>query len=133
MSFSFPYQFVTIGNKQIPYPIIPVTLTTVFEKRAYGFILDTGADVTTMPHYMLTILGLDEKKLNKSTAMGIGNTPVNIRETTITIRIGTVDFSVPCSFTDNNQTPLLLGKEGLFDTFNIFFNNSKNQVEFVKK
>lgn len=115
MSFSFPYQYGFIDNRKIPYPIVPVILETIRGKRTYSFIMDTGADTTTLPKYMMTLLNVDPSKLKESLSQGIGETLVKTWEGKISITFCDKNFSITCSFTDNDRTPLLLGKEGIFD------------------
>jgi len=40
---------------------------------------------------------------------------------------------VHCSFTDNNKTPLLLGKEDIFDKLNITFTNQEIKLSRFKR
>jgi len=130
MSFVFPYQYELIEGKKIPYPIVIGQLQTIRGPRDYSFILDTGADTTTFPHFMIHLLGLKEKNLKQSVSQGIGRQLVKVWEGKTTILIDSTRLAVTCNFTDNDQTPFLLGKIDVFDRFNIYFNNDKQQVEF---
>lgn len=133
MSFKFPYQYGFIDNRKIPYPIVKVHLQTVRGLRAYLFIMDTGADDLTMPKYMITLLGLKKKDLKESESQGISKKPVKTWEGTIDITFCEKTFPVHCSFTNNNKTPFLLGKEDIFDKFNITFDNDNDLTVFEKK
>lgn len=133
MSFVYPYQYEQVDNLLIPYPVVPVTLNTIRGPRAYSFIVDTGADTTTMPRFMLVLLGLQPSRLKSSVSQGIGKNIVKTREAIVTIMIHGERLQAPCSFTDNDHTPFLLGKVGIFDAFNIQFNNDKHQVEFERR
>lgn len=133
MSFVFPYQYERVGKLLIPYPIVPLTLKTIRGPRAYSFIVDTGADTTTMPRFMMVLLGLEAGSLKSSLSQGIGKNIVKTREAIVTIMIHGERLQVPCSFTDNDYTPFLLGKVGIFDKFSIYFNNDIHQVEFKER
>lgn len=133
MSFVYPYQYERVDNLLIPYPVVPVSLKTVRGLRAYSFIVDTGADTTTMPRFMMVLLGLKNTQLKTSLSQGIGEDIVKTKETAISIAIHGEQFQVLCSFTDNDHTPFLLGKVGIFDKYSICFNNEKHQVEFRER
>lgn len=77
---------------------------------------------------MATVLGIDLKSLKKSQARGINKTKVAIWEGAIPVAFCGLTFDVHVSFTDNNKTPLLLGKQDIFDRFNILFNNDNQEI-----
>ena len=128
MPFRFPYQYGLLDHKKIPYPIVYVYLFTILGKRRYSFIFDTGADYMMLPKYMATVLGIDLKSLKKSQARGINKTKVTIWEGTIPVAFCGLTFDVHVSFTNNNKTPLLLGKQDIFDRFNILFDNDHQEI-----
>ncbi|MCR4263621.1 MAG: aspartyl protease family protein [Candidatus Roizmanbacteria bacterium] len=128
MSFEFPYRFLKFEDGgEVPYPIIIAKLNTTLGKQSYSFILDTGADITTLPHYMISLLGMDKKKLEKSESTGIGGKTQTFNGKTDII-IGKLTFSIPVVFVMNNAIPFLLGKEGIFDRFNIVLDNDRNRT-----
>lgn len=133
MSFVFSYQFRFIDNRKIPNPKVQVAIDTVRGKRTFSFIMDTGADELTFPHYMMKLLDVNKRKLKESAAQGVGKTLVKTWEGKITITFCSQTFSLPCSFTDNDRIPLLLGKEGIFDRFNVIFDNDKQMTVFEKR
>ena len=92
--------------------------------------MDTGADNLTLPKYMITLLNVRRESLIESESQGIGKELVKTWESKIFINFCGKKFEVHCSFTDNNKTPLLLGKEDIFDKLNITFDNDKNQTFF---
>jgi len=130
MSFKFPYQYGFIDNRKIPYPIVPILLDTTRGKRSFLFIMDTGADTLTLPKYMIYLLGIDKKQLRESKSQGIGKELVRTWEGKISITFCKKTFFINCSFTDNDKTPFLLGKEEIFDKFNIIFDNEKQITIF---
>ena len=130
MSFKFPYQYGFVDNRKIPYPTVPVSLDTIRGRRSFLFIMDTGADTLTLPKYMIHLLGIDKKQLTESEAQGIGKELVQTWEGKGSITFCGRTFSVNCSFTDNDNTPFLLGKEEIFDKFNVIFDNEKQLTIF---
>ena len=133
MSFTFPYQFRLVDNHKIPYPIVTIFLETIRGRRGFSFIMDTGADNLTLPYYMITLLGIKKESLIKSESQGIGKELVETWEGKIIIDFCVRKFAIHCSFTDNNKTPFLLGKENIFDHFNVFFDNDKQQTIFHER
>lgn len=95
--------------------------------------MDTGADNLTLPYYMITLLGVKKDSLTASESQGIGKELVKTWESKIFINFCGKKFEVHCSFTDNNKTPLLLGKEDIFDQFNIVFDNNSKQTIFEER
>ena len=133
MPFIFPYQYGFVDNRKIPYPIVIAQLDTIRGKRSYSFIMDTGADNLTLPKFMIELLGVEKKTLRLSKSQGIGKKLVKTWEGSISITFCRKRFSILCSFTDNDKTPFLLGKEGIFDNFNIIFNNNKEVTIFEER
>ena len=133
MPFKFPYQFRSFDGQRVPYPVVTIFLETIRGKRAFSFIMDTGADNLTLPKYMITLLGVKKESLLESQSQGIGKELVKTWESKIFINFCGKRLEVHSSFTDNNKTPLLLGKEDIFDKFNIMFDNHKNQTIFEEK
>lgn len=133
MSFHFPYQYGFVDNRKIPYPIVPVTLGTIRGPRMYSFIMDTGADTMTLPRYMITLLGIKQSALTKSTMQGIGASQVNTWEAIVPIAFCKQNFSIPCSFTEHDKVPFLLGKEEIFNRFTIVFDNDQQRTTFQEK
>lgn len=132
MFFKFPYQYGFIDNRKIPYPIATVFLKTVRGRRAFLFIVDTGADNVTLPYYMMSLLGIKKESLSPNKSQGISKELVNTWEGTIPIELCDMQLNVHCAFTDNNKTPFLLGKEDIFSTFNVLFDNKNQQTVFEK-
>lgn len=129
--FDFPYKFARLETGLVPYPIVPVFLKTPAGMRRFDFIIDTGADFTTLPNYMIKILGLDKNTLVASFAQGIGGNHVRTLEGKINMEFCRKIFYARCSFTDNDSTPLLLGKIDIFDKFEFHFRNKDNKLVVI--
>lgn len=132
VSFEFPYRFALLEGGLVPYPIVPIYITTaLFGIRRYDFIVDTGADLTTMSHFMISRIGLNKDNLFSSYAQGIGEKHIKIWEGNIKIEFCQKVFTIRCSFTDNDTTPLLLGKTDLFDKFEFYFKNKEKKLVVI--
>lgn len=77
---------------------------------------------------MLKRLSLGKKSLVQKYFQGAGKKPIKVWETKINIGINDREFQIDCVFTDNDKTPFLLGKLGVFDHYNICLDNDKNQT-----
>lgn len=130
MRFVFPYQYEQVGNLTIPYPLVPITLTTIRGPRNYLFLVDTGADILTLPNHMIYLLGIKRQSLKQNWSQGIGNKLVKTWGSHINIVFCNKNHLLPCIFTDNDHTPMLLGKSGIFDKYNIAFDNKNHQTIF---
>lgn len=129
---AFPFQYVNLANVgKVFYPYVHVNLHTVQGWRSFRFIVDTGADLTTLPRYMAPILGIDLNKAKNSSTGGIGGSSIKTWETTIPIRIQTYELSIRCSITDDTQTPFLLGRVDLLEKhFSWYFDSRQHKIVF---
>ena len=57
MSLEFPFEYATIaGVGRLFYPIVYIELKTAFGWQEFAFLVDTGADITTVPAHILPVL-----------------------------------------------------------------------------
>lgn len=117
----------------MPYPVIPVSLVSAKKEILRDFIVDTGADTTTLPKYLAEELGVDLKNLPRATSQGISKRPTRTWETRIKIKIGDKIFKARCSFVASNKIPPLLGKLDIFSHFNFYFDNDKDRLVLTKR
>ncbi len=134
-NFEFDYRYVhapPLGR--IFYPIITISLKTIDKGMVdFDFIVDTGADITMLPLYMADRLGVDLKKARKSQSLGIGGFLINTWITQIPIYIADTEFKIRVSITNDNETPLLLGRVDLLDTiFSWHFDSKRKKIIFEK-
>ncbi|MBI4136709.1 retroviral-like aspartic protease family protein [Candidatus Roizmanbacteria bacterium] len=128
-SFEFPYRFRPSGNNsRLAYPEIEVLLQTFRGKSTFNFIFDSGADITTLPFYMMKLLNIKKENTELSRSYGVGVEPIPSYNAEIPVKIGTLTFNLPVTFIPNKDVPLLLGKEGIFDRFNVTFDNDQEKT-----
>ena len=141
MAITFKYPLI---NRPTPYdsirlPTIPLTL--------YGnngssldtvALIDSGADVTTLPKEIGELLELDLKS-NKTEVRGIGGTLAVVDER-IMVKIGnaheTYRLRIPVMvpLTDSKTVPeILLGRAGIFNQFDIIFKERDEKIVFKKR
>ena len=128
----FPFRYVNfplIGK--VFYPYIAVYLKTIEGWKDFDFIVDTGADFTTLPRRAEEILGIDLSRCKESRAEGIGGVVIKTWETKIPIRIKDFELEVRCSITEDDKTPFLLGRIDLLDSrFSWHFNSLAKKIIF---
>ena len=86
-------------------------------------IVDTGADMTTLPKYMAESLNISlERDCWKDKTNGVGgNEIVYIYKQKIKVRLGDNERTVPISFLNTDRIPALLGRLGFLETFDTEF------------
>lgn len=109
-------------------------------KRIYGwqefdFLVDTGADVTTLPKPILQVLGLTASQMKRQKTQGVGGFFVETLETTIPIRIGNNEFPIHASITktEGGSLPFLLRRKDILERRYNLEIDSKNKVTILKK
>lgn len=136
MSFEFPFEYATLpGLGKLFYPIVNLKLKTTNGWYDFEFLVDTGADVTTLPSQLLAILGLKKSELKESSALGVGGISVKTWEFEMPIKIGDTELVVAASAVDSQEDslPLLLGRKDIFeDLYNLTL-DSKRKVTIISE
>lgn len=86
-------------------------------------IVDTGADMTTLPKYMTEDLNISlERDCWKDKTSGVGgNEIVYIYKHKIRVKLGETERMIPISFLNTDRVPPLLGRLGFLETFDTEF------------
>ena len=96
-------------------------------------LLDTGADCTMVPKSLGELAGVDFSRLRATTVTGVEGRGVNAYFGTIRLRIAEFVLPpIPCLFGASERTPLLLGREGFFDLFDVAFDNRRKKVVLTR-
>lgn len=136
MSLVFPLEYAEVESLgKLFYPFVRVNLKTIYGWQEFDFLVDTGADVTTLPKTIIPVLGLKEKTLKKQKTQGVGGIFVETFETIIPIRIGKNRFPIHVSITNTEEEglPFLLGKKDIFEKRFSLTIDSKNKVTILKR
>ena len=130
MFLEFPFEYADIeGLGRLFYPIVKVQLKTIVGWREFGFLVDTGADVTTIPSHLLPVLGLNKTLLNRDTTLGVGGVSVKTWEFQMPIKLGEKELLIHCSAveTKSDSVPLLLGRKDIFEKkYNLLIDSQRN-------
>ncbi|MEK9149089.1 MAG: retropepsin-like aspartic protease [Candidatus Desantisbacteria bacterium] len=111
-------------------PIILLTLISDTVSLEEYLLVDSGADITLIPKKVGKELGFTLKEGEEPDSLGgvTGSTPIVYRQ--LKIRIGKFEFDAPVAWALEERVPFLLGREVVFDKFNIEFKQAERKVIF---
>lgn len=136
MSLQFPFVYADIDSLgRLFYPFVRASLKTTYGWQEFDFLVDTGADVTTLPKSILRVLNVDNKSLNKQQTQGVGGVWIETFELMLPIRIGNEEFPIHASVTNTKEEnlPFLLGRKDIFEKRFSLVIDSKNKLTILKK
>jgi len=117
-------------------PTIPVTFFGSEDSIDIVAILDSGADISVLPLEVGEQLGLDLTR-NRSPCGGIGG-EVDTAEDHVRVRIAqghenyTFVIAVKVVLDPNSSIPVLIGREGFFDKFEITFDEGRERISLKR-
>ena len=132
MSIDYPLREESTVYGPLLTPMIELPMSTIYGWRNARFVIDTGADFTTVPESLAEMTGLDLSKCPRESVMGIEGRLLPARVGSLTLLIGKVPLAVRCHFLKSEMTPYLLGRMDLFSRFNILFNNRARRVSLTR-
>lgn len=136
MFFEFPFEYAEIeGLGTLFYPIIKAQLKTIDGWREFEFLVDTGADITTVPSHLLPVLGYNKNQLHANKTFGVGGFSIKTWEFETSIKIGSQHVHIHGNAVDSqhDSMPLLLGRKDIFEEqFNLQI-DSKRKVTVISK
>ena len=131
-SIEFPLLEKITAFGSIPDALIPATLHTKLGPLRLQFILDTGADFAMLPHHMAELIGIDLAKVPSSRSLGIeGGRGIKTWLDWIHLKIGSYPVHLRCLFSENEETPYLLGWADFFSAFSITFDNRRRKIRLT--
>ena len=100
--------------------------------RYFRLLIDSGADYTIISQKDAILLGLDYRKMRSpEIKVEVANlTSIHAKKTTLWITIETVELRIPVLVT-KEEVECLLGRKGVFDYFDVTFQEGKEQVLFT--
>jgi Aspartyl protease len=110
-------------------PAIPAEVQLPLGFHPIRPLLDSGADCTMLPRYIGQLIGLDFAHLPKRNITGIEGRSIHGFKAFVRLRVAKLLLpSIPCIYVDSDHAPLLLGREGFFDLFNITLDNRRKKI-----
>lgn len=127
----FPYREERLATGDPVFrPVAEVSLLRAStEWIAEYFYVDSGADYTLIPYRMGQFLGLDETAGDVRDIGGIGGR-IGARYARIPIRIGEHEFQCELAWAQIERIPFLLGRQHVFDQFDITFQQRRRRTVF---
>ena len=95
------------------------------------FYVDSGADYTLIPFRLGKFLGLETIAEQKREVGGIGGM-VDVRFARVPMKIVGQEFDCTVAWSQEEQVPFLLGREDVFERFDILFQQKKHKVHFFE-
>ena len=125
-------KFYGLKNKKAWNPLYPVTLATPVNQKEMYMTVDSGAEVSLVSREIGDLLGFTVslgEELETGEGVG-GEIEYVIRFLDLTIDNRTFKAPVAWILTENTNAPLLLGREIVFDLFDIKFVQAEERIEF---
>lgn len=94
------------------------------------FYIDSGADYTLIPYRMGRFLGLEKVASEVREIGGIGGV-IAIRLAVVPMKIQEHEFDCTIAWAQIERVPFLLGRENVFDHFDITFQQRNKKTVFV--
>lgn len=127
MEFPYLVKYAEAASVWTPYCWIEIR-TRMGTYRKHKFLFDTGADFTSVPKFMSTIVGIDLTDAPETIMYTANNEPMVTYRGTLSLRIDGLSLQIPCVFTDKDDTPFLLGRVGLIDRFEMLLSAKKKSL-----
>ena len=136
MFFEFPFEYSDVeGLGRLFYPIVTINLKTIGGWREFEFLVDTGADVTTVPSHLLPVLGFQKDHLTVSKTLGVGGISTKTWEFQTLVKIGRKELVIYCNAVDSrhDSMPLLLGRKDVFEEqFNLVLDSRRKLTVLIE-
>jgi hypothetical protein len=128
----FDYRQERLRTGEIKFrPVAKVyLLRTEGEWIAEYFYVDSGADYTLIPYRMGRFLGLERIATEVKEIGGIGGV-VAVRFAAVPMKIEVHHFDCPIAWAQIERVPFLLGRDGVFEHFDITFRQRNKKTIFV--
>ncbi len=125
MYIDFPYEKKYIEEGQLIDPRVNVEIKTTRGFLIIKFLLDSGADVTTLPlNPYAELFNYTANKKEKVTIGGVEGRGINGYPITLACKIKAKEFKLRCYFLESRIDPLL-GRLDFWSLFSITFDNLK--------
>lgn len=127
-AFIFPYQLKRIREGIIADPRIDLQIKTVAGFATTIFLLDSGADVTTLPiNRFAKSLRFAPSPKTRITIGGVEGKGIGAFPYTLSAKLGNKEFKLRCYLIESSVDPLL-GRLDFWTRFSIVFDNKKQQT-----
>lgn len=109
-------------------PVARIVLNRTFPHMMY---IDSGADITLLPHSVGKLIGLEEQSGERPDKIyGVGDSSVEVFIRRVSMKIGKKQFSARVAWSTAEDVPLLLGRLDVFRRFRIVFDERRGNSTF---
>ncbi len=112
---------------EVSFPALDNEWITLF------LILDSGATISILPKTDASALGIDAEKGRPTSVTGINGETTAGWQHEHNVRIGKEIVKIPLVLLDNESSPRILGRAGIFDRFTVIFEEQKKRSGFIGK
>lgn len=131
MKLKFPYGISSAPSFGIIYTVLLwLRLESPIGPIPLSFLFDTGAEVTSFPASIAGKLGIDLDKCSEEPMTGYEGTTVFAYRSQVKLIFNQKIFEIPCVFNLNEEVPILLGRAGIIDKFNITLDAKNKEITF---
>ncbi len=131
--YVFPYGIKFRENGRIE--IFPAAEIFVSGKNGLGmstiFHIDSGATTSVMPSSDAETLGISRAGGHRMTVRGITREELPGYRHDVMLRFKDATLKVPVIFVENDETPRVLGREGVFPQFGILFYEAERSTALL--
>ncbi len=116
------------------YPILPVTLAFRGNKCSVRCLLDSGATRSVFNFDIAVELGIDLKTARREIFQGVGNVEVEGFGASIDLNVSGFSnwITIDAGFVNDDDMPLL-GRSGIFDNYQIIFEQYLGRFQILSK
>lgn len=129
MSAVFPYGISFSDREGVSF--FPAARTTILapngERLTLMLLLDSGATISALPKSDAAALGINLTVGTPINLVGAGREPIRGWRHDLTLQIGDERISVPVALLDVDESPRVLGREGIFDRFTIVIEEQRRR------
>ncbi len=127
-AFFFPYEYKYIEEGTIPNPRITIEIHGRQGFFPVKFLVDTGADVTTLPFKVFApFIDFRKSEKDKIIIRGVEGSGVNAYPYLLSIKVGNKVLSIRSYLLESPIEPLL-GRLDFWNFFSLTFDNRKKQT-----
>lgn len=129
--YIFPYQKKIIDEGELIDPRVNLEVVTAVGLLTIKFLVDSGADVTTLPYFpYVPLFKFKKSQKDRITIGGIEGRGVDGYPYTLETKLKQYQFRLRCYLIDSPTEPLL-GRLDFWRLFSINFNNRKKRTEIT--
>jgi hypothetical protein len=128
----FNYREEVLRGGEIIFRPVAKAYLLRYEKEwiAEYFYVDSGADYTIIPYRMGRFLGLERKASGIREIGGIGGV-IAVRFANVPMKVERYQFDCTIAWAQIERVPFLLGREDVFEYFDITFQQRKKKTIFI--